>query len=635
MGSRRNRSTKPAPAVAAEPATAPAELLQPSGSALAELLLDPQRTDVVVVVSHDAKFPECRLDAVQLSRKLDGIAVLALVQTGRTTYDLEDLLSKEAGIFGNAVRAYPPGTRWLEHTRESPLHLVRSAAECEDAATWVVRDAEKMAAAIVPQPRTAAPAPPAPIDTTGTVVSLATNGARAVVALPSGAKATIRQEFQFPGIALDWLLAPGQDIRGSYDAAQHSFKVPAAAAPTSVRGIYSDGSVALALVESVHADKAEVLLYPGQRIGIPLARISSNVFDTADDLLSVGEVVAVRVRFEGGKLLLSMLDVDDDEDIVPAPALLRGGIPWLELGRNKYDDEAAVGGPLEVPAAPAEAGFAGDGTTGAPEPGDSALPGAAPAAPATAAPAAAPGALKQSLLRQDALKAENNALKDEVHHLRHQLANGNAGQIQLEKLGTKLQREREEAHHLAVEVNEANARAKDLAERLRAADVKLRELKTNYRNAGKAASSESKGSDRGWFATSEDYVRFEVLRTWAKIIPAAEKAEFPLRAFSVGPAFCDSLLAEPKDKRVKALRAVVDLLAGRSEALKKRQAHELRTGKTGSAPGVTRPGTSGIDHCWRLHVEERVSAARRLHYWKCADGTIELSRVVAHEDMEP
>jgi hypothetical protein len=28
-------------------------------------------------------------------------------------------------------------------------------------------------------------------------------------------------------------------------------------------------------------------------------------------------------------------------------------------------------------------------------------------------------------------------------------------------------------------------------------------------------------------------------------------------------------------------------------------------------------------------------SARRLHYWRCPDGTIELSSVRLHDDMEP
>ncbi|MDD0856994.1 hypothetical protein NHF46_02615 [Arthrobacter alpinus] len=64
-----------------------------------------------------------------------------------------------------------------------------------------------------------------------------------------------------------------------------------------------------------------------------MEHISFNDLDSAEDLLTEGEVVRVRVLYHNGAVVLSMLDVDDDEPAVPTPPLLRGGPPWLDLER--------------------------------------------------------------------------------------------------------------------------------------------------------------------------------------------------------------------------------------------------------------------------------------------------------------
>ncbi|WP_427015925.1 hypothetical protein ACQCSX_14150 [Pseudarthrobacter sp. P1] len=643
MGSRKRQHAKPAAAKppVEEPATAP---LRMAPQRLAAWLLDPDRTDVVVVVSHWPEHPEAHADAAQIAAKLDGIAKVALVISGRETLTLEAALTKMSGIFNNAVRAYGPGTAWLKDPYNSPLHIIHSAAELESAATKVVHDAEDLAAAAQWNSRSAPAQAPAPsVQALGTIKQPSSDGLVAFALLGQG-MAVVHKAHHLPDVPLNWLLADGQQVHGLHHRSDNSFHIPLAHAPVSVNRTYPSGAVALALVTAVRPDRATVMLYPGHSMDIPLHLITSNDIDTADDLLSVGEVVAVRVAREQGRVVLSMLDVDDDEDIVPPPALLVGGTPWLELGRNLYDDDPAVdgGAALQSATSPA-AGAAGteDPLSAGPLPAAGG-PGsvAAPPPQPTAAPAA--GALPQALLRVDALKAENGVLKteatglrDEIGHLRRQLANGTAGQAQLAKLGAKLEAEREEAREFAAELNDAQGQVREMQRKLRDAEGKLRELKTKNRNASKSVGKQSIRASRDWFATNEEYVRFAVAQAWARYVPAEDKAEFPLHGYRVGPDFHGSLAATPEDKRGKALRAVVDLVANRAEALRKREAHPLRIGNASSAPVITRVRDGSTDSCWRLYVEEKSSAARRLHYWKCADGTIELSRIVTHEDMEP
>jgi hypothetical protein len=39
--------------------------------------------------------------------------------------------------------------------------------------------------------------------------------------------------------------------------------------------------------------------------------------------------------------------------------------------------------------------------------------------------------------------------------------------------------------------------------------------------------------------------------------------------------------------------------------------------------------------CFRAAIERNVAAARRLHFWRLPDGTVELSRIVVHDDYRP
>ncbi|WP_211876908.1 hypothetical protein [Pseudarthrobacter albicanus] len=49
---------------------------------------------------------------------------------------------------------------------------------------------------------------------------------------------------------------------------------------------------------------------------------------------------------------------------------------------------------------------------------------------------------------------------------------------------------------------------------------------------------------------------------------------------------------------------------------------------------MVRNSGNGQDVCWRLSIEQNVAAARRLHYWRCADGVVELSRVTVHDGTD-
>jgi hypothetical protein len=103
-----------------------------------------------------------------------------------------------------------------------------------------------------------------------------------------------------------------------------------------------------------------------------------------------------------------------------------------------------------------------------------------------------------------------------------------------------------------------------------------------------------------------------------------------LPEFAVGSGFADSLEKLSASQFSKAMKCVVDVLC--DLARDARGIHPLRGSVSTELGGITRNDGSV---CWRAYVEQKTSSARRLHFWKLPDGSVELSRVVTHEDMKP
>lgn len=368
--------------------------------------------------------------------------------------------------------------------------------------------------------------------------------------------------------------------------------------------VYPGGSTVLALVKGLSAAYANLELFPGATFQMKLQDVTSNELDTLEDLLTVGEVVVVRLDYSHGPVWLSMIEVDDEEQVLAAPALVPDGPPWLELGRNM---------PTAGDTAPTSADLSGEAQ-------------AAVGMGAETDSVEAPG--RTAL---NALKLSLDAARAEADRLRTELVRGEKpASLPLPRMADVDSQDKLIAE-LELQLDESDQMLRQNQRRLEEANRKNVELKTRLRAARRQP--EERSEDRQ-FENPEDEVRFRIYLTWVERVPAAEKAAYPLpEIYRLGPDFAESFQDLSSDKRHKALRAVVDLLAGRMDQAAYRGAHHLRTDLAGNAPPLTR--NNGTDVCWRLAIEQSVEAARRLHYWKCADGVIELSRVVVHDDYKP
>jgi hypothetical protein len=258
---------------------------------------------------------------------------------------------------------------------------------------------------------------------------------------------------------------------------------------------------------------------------LKLDDITSNELDTLDDLLTVGEVVAVRVSYAAGAVRLSMLDVDDTDPMTAPPVLVEGGIPWLQYGRNLPLHKSLPG---DLEAQPSE--------------GWSPAQGSAAFAPATDPNSPSTGISDRA--------ANRKALQDAL-----------------------------------LALDSARSEIAQLKQRFHTAEIAKTPL-----------------PDQPILAAQE------------RLSPT--ELEFQLHA------------AERKNEtQQQALIAASERLAD----LRKK----LRGARTESGATRHAPVFSDEEEQVRHEIEQNSEAARRLHYWKRADGLVELSRVVTHDDYKP
>ena len=138
--------------------------------------------------------------------------------------------------------------------------------------------------------------------------------------------------------------------------------------------------------------------------------------------------------------------------------------------------------------------------------------------------------------------------------------------------------------------------------------------------------------DARLFDSDPDQLDFEIRLAWARMTQPGEKKALPLKRWSYGEHFFDSLRAVEGVAREKVVEVIVHVLTGRDAELASRGRHPLRTGRGGDDPVVVRDRQ---ERCWRVSLQSNTPSARRLHYWTCADGSIELSSIRLHDNYHP
>lgn len=618
--------------------------------ALATRLLTPGRAWPVVVISTPAGAEGPYVDTAHVKDEVADLAEVVVLPTGEVSWAFSRTMPEKTQVYGGASRVYGVEHDWVGDPSRSRLHFAWSPQDGERVGRNLVHDALTAAlrAGLVGA-RDAPGAVPARGKVTGVV------GTRAFVRLADGSMATVAEELTVPGLALASVLATGQRVEGVHDPESRRLDVRGQLPDTArshglVTSGYRPGDVVLVRVAAVETDAVTVELLPAQRCRVPRERVTGNDLDSLADLFSVGEVVLARAAPTPAGIGVRLDDVDDAvETPVPALALLPGGPPWLEPVPDVVPSVPAPASPHvvaeAVPSVPVETA-----PPAAPEPATSTstpepAPAARPAAPSPAlfaaraggthAPMPAPRPARTAGAVPDAEVPERPERKGTAlasTQLALDAERSRADAAERTALDARVR-----ARSLEVEVAQLRGLVQELGARIDRRDRQIAEQKTRYRTADKrrqivTRQGEDRAADDGpWFTDPEEQLRYEVHGTWVRLVPAGEKTKRPLASYAVGPRFLESLTLEGVSRR-KVLETVVHVLTGRAPDIPGLQLHRLRASSGGGSPQAVRDDGAT---CFRLSLQVNTSSARRLHFWKLPDGTVELSRVVLHDDVEP
>lgn len=555
-----------------------------------------RRAQPLVVVSTTAT-GEVLFDITALRGALDGIAEVMVVETGAASKQVESLLPEKTQVFNGAARVYPPDFAddpvWTRSHLRFP-QFTDTQTLIDDAMAQTRR-------------RTLESAPPPALRRANAVVEgITAGGARAIARLDDGTVVTVTSERLPRGIPLDHAVRPGAPVTGILNGFELQPE------PTTIdESLFQHDEIRLALVVKVTELRASVQLHP-QLEPVVLRRrdVTTDDEQPVSEVLRVGQVVAVRLRREDGRALAaSILHLPDGATVVPAPPLVTGGPPWLTAAApapSSLSDPVAYTVPISGTAS----------TTGR---------SAATTGPSVSDPATSLSDMAQSLA--DAHARDLAALAHEITALRGDIlaltnlvaglrsASGPNGaelvRLQSQNAALQAQLSRERADHATTTTRLSRATAE-------------------RKEAGRALREARQWVERDTRAdVDEPTLRASIASLWAERTEPGERDTWPLRVYALGPEYLRSLAALDDGQLAKAVRASVDAVTGRDREIPGRDLHRLRSGNGGDDPYRTRPDGA---KAWRASLKQNAPGARRLHYWELPDGSIELARVVHHDD---
>lgn len=179
--------------------------------------------------------------------------------------------------------------------------------------------------------------------------------------------------------------------------------------------------------------------------------------------------------------------------------------------------------------------------------------------------------------------------------------------------------------HLATALTDSKATTQTLKAQITDLQKKNRALRNAHRQEHRSSNQRIPVV----YADPEVQLRHELHLTWLAIVPEDERGGQPLRTFTIGPDFIESLGADLIDKE-HTLRACVDVLTRRVYTIgHKRRPHPQRTSTAGNAPQQAR-GDGGL--AWRATIRDQAGGPRLL-WWELPNGKVELCRAAHHDDV--
>lgn len=571
--------------------------------ALVGEILDPRRMTSLIAVSVSEEHTEPLVDVDALRAELDSSVTVHVVRTGPATWTLKRHLPAGLDVFGDAVRVWRPGA--IE-AAEHPLLLLREGVE-PAALVRRLRD-------LVGNHRTQA-----------AVVS-SVSDAGAVLLLADGSTVAVeRHQITRHQLPAHLVLRVAQSVQVLLVGHHHVWATLRPVEPDPRERLlthYGPGAILLgrSLARTAAGD-GPVELLPGV-VGLVPADSS-----TRPPVWSEGEVVAVEI-------------LDEDLRLAPRPAEL--GVRAASL----YPDGPSwlVQDPLaaELPALPSTRDWSAGSQRHEPRDAVDQVDDLADLV------------LRASRAHDDA-RALVAGLDDEVARLRAEAA---ALRHELEmdlvdlrqRVMRSLEDEQDASERLMLEAFES-ARAEIVRLRSLLADSddarrtmrrELSDLKTveagHRTELAKAREAVQRERDRARELQRElDSVvppaeRFSkaVRRAWLRQTTKADRVHYPWREPVIGPFFLASLERLEGVGVDRVLEVCAEVVCGRASERAGMQLHALRWSSGGGSGQRTRPDGA---RAFRVSLQVRSAAARRLHYWKLPDGRVELAQIGYHDDF--
>lgn len=408
------------------------------------------------------------------------------------------------------------------------------------------------------------------------------------------------------GVPLSWILEIDQKVSGDWDPALRQF-IPEVPAKTKQELVdhFGFGSITLGLVQNTTRKVAEIALLPNLVFEVSKEEITGNPFDVINEYLDVGDVVPFRIyRHPEGQIRLKSNDIDDDEPVLPALPIFPGGEPWLIEGRDvpwlKPQEEIAV---IAEPQAEVE------------------LEVVETKPPAPTGPIPMPG------MQRAVAPAGQGLTKREIANIEF-----STKYLSEENARLRAERDRVKAERLASDQAAQNFKTKyeEAIEEISSLRASLSEARKAKRN--QQANKSTTFSRRARFLNDLDWFEEEIRRAWiGRYTPQERSKTYKLLSEKYGyeDQFFESIAPGKldEDEIRKLIRVMVDLITGRNSVEHKHNVHELSD--TLGGPQKTR---SDGARCWRVHIENGVPQAKRLHYWQRLDGFIEFGWVANHDE---
>lgn len=298
--------------------------------ALAEYLLDPERATPVVVVTTATGHLGPSIDAEAILDAVRENAEVYVLPTGDITFAMSHLLPPKTQVYGGAGRVYPVDPRWQSDPYAAPLRFAFGAAQGPGATDRLIADALGAVSLVDPRPKSV----DVPIEHIEGEVKALIAPSGAWIQMDDGRHAVIWQDLLRSGVPLERMFRVGMRITGVLAVEESRIDVSTSErSPGDALVDYVVGTVVLGRVVEVDDVAAVVELYPGMHTGITAREVTGNPDDRLTTLLSVDEVLPVRVTSRGGPngrgWRLSTVDVEGFEEVLASPSVLPDGPPWL------------------------------------------------------------------------------------------------------------------------------------------------------------------------------------------------------------------------------------------------------------------------------------------------------------------